>query len=406
MEPVVPMSGIVFSLTAAVREEANRILRASREWPTASAGLAFKILQREATLSGGLFEQPVGNATAILLRRTPVLAAYGYVIDVAPEETVALWIDEFEHLRGREIYPVDGNSFIFNPVEILGVSFGVCSSKVPRGHREWLAGTIMRGLAQGQFKTTVSRLAALAALHLLDEEKARTVGVSAVAVSGLPTHEAVVAACIDFAIGLPAGAVVGDLEQDILQRLLAGAVGINDEAEAAGLLILANRISDRISLISPENAVEQIVVLCRRFPLFVERLRTRQRQRVPLEKIKDEYDVQDLLHAILKLHFDDVRPEEVTPSYAGSSSRVDFHLPNERIVVEAKMTRSNLGQKEVADELIIDANRYRTVPGVETLICLVYDPEKRCQNPTALEGDVEASGVQLRVRAVVCPHGL
>lgn len=225
-------------------------------------------------------------------------------------------------------------------------------------------------------------------------------------VFGLPTHEAVVAACIDFAIGLPAGAVVGDLEQDLLQRLLAGAVGINDEAEAAGLLILANRISDRISLSSPENAVEQIVVLCRRFPLFVERLRTRQRQRVPLEKIKDEYDVQDLLHAILKLHFDDVRPEEVTPSYAGSSSRVDFHLPNERIVVEAKMTRSNLGQKEVADELIIDANRYRTVPGVETLICLVYDPEKRCQNPTALERDVEASGVQLRVRAVVCPHGL
>jgi hypothetical protein len=205
------MSGIVFSLTAAVREEANRILRASREWPTASAGLAFKILQRDATLSGGLFEQPVGNATATLLRRTPVLAAYGYVIDVAPEETVALWIDELEHLRGREIYPVDRNSFIINPVEILGVSFGVCSSKVPREHREWLAGTIMRGLAQGQFKTTVSRLAALAALHLIDEEKARTVGVSAVAVSGLPTHEAVVAACIDFAIGLPAGAVVGDL---------------------------------------------------------------------------------------------------------------------------------------------------------------------------------------------------
>jgi hypothetical protein len=191
-----------------------------------------------------------------------------------------------------------------------------------------------------------------------------------------------------------------------LQRLLVGAVGINDEAEAAALLIWAGRISDRMSLSSPENAVEQIVALCRRFPLFVERLRTRQRQRVPLEKIKDEYDVQDLLHAILKLHFDDVRPEEVTPSYAGSSSRVDFHLPKERIVVEAKMTRSNLGQKEVADELIIDANRYRTVPGVETLICLVYDPDKRCQNPTALERDVEASGVQLSVRAIVCPHGL
>jgi REase_DpnII-MboI len=33
------------------------------------------------------------------------------------------------------------------------------------------------------------------------------------------------------------------------------------------------------------------------------------RDRAPFE-IKDEYDVQDFLHAILKLHFDDVRPEE------------------------------------------------------------------------------------------------
>jgi REase_DpnII-MboI len=32
--------------------------------------------------------------------------------------------------------------------------------------------------------------------------------------------------------------------------------------------------------------------------------------------IKDEYDVQDLLHAILRAFFDDVRPEEFVPSYA------------------------------------------------------------------------------------------
>ena len=156
-------------------------MRASQDWPTASSGLAFKILQRDAALFG-MFERPIGNSTATLLRRTPILAAYGYVIDVTPDQTVALWIDEFEHLRGREIYPVDRNSFIFNPVEIIGVSFGVCSSKVPHEHRQWLAGTILRGLAQGQFKTNVSWLAALAALHLLDEEKARTVSVSAVVV--------------------------------------------------------------------------------------------------------------------------------------------------------------------------------------------------------------------------------
>ena len=48
--------------------------------------------------------------------------------------------------------------------------------------------------------------------------------------------------------------------------------------------------------------------------------------------INDEYDVQDLLHALLTLYFDDIRPEEWTPSYAGSSSRMDFLLKQEKIV--------------------------------------------------------------------------
>ena len=56
-------------------------------------------------------------------------------------------------------------------------------------------------------------------------------------------------------------------------------------------------------------------------------------------KIEDEYDVQDLLHALLLLYFDDVRAEEWTPSYAGKSARMDFLLKNERVVIEVKKTR-------------------------------------------------------------------
>jgi hypothetical protein len=40
--------------------------------------------------------------------------------------------------------------------------------------------------------------------------------------------------------------------------------------------------------------------------------------------ISDEYDVQDLLHAILTGLFDDVRAEEGTPSYGGGAGRMDF----------------------------------------------------------------------------------
>ncbi len=40
-----------------------------------------------------------------------------------------------------------------------------------------------------------------------------------------------------------------------------------------------------------------------------------------------EYDVQDLLHAMLRPWIADIRAEEFTPSYAGASTRMDFLLP-------------------------------------------------------------------------------
>jgi len=399
------MSELVLSATAAVRETALRVLRAAHVWPTAASGLACHILQRAGLPPEGLLGQPPEDPTAQLLRRTPVLAAYGYVVDLCSPAAVALWIEELEHLRGREIYPADRNSFIFNPVEILGVSRGVASERVPKEHREWLSGTLLRGFTQGQFKTILSQLAALSSLSLLDEAKAATVTMSPLAVQLLSTQDALAALCIDLSIGVPPGALAGDLDQELLKRLLTASLPVNDEAEAAALLVLATRLTDGAALSSPDDPVARIITVCRRFPLFADQLRSRQRSRPPFE-IKDEYDVQDLLHAILKLHFDDVRPEEHTPSYAGTSSRVDFLLPKERVVVEAKMTRANLKQKEVADQLIVDAARYGKMPAVLALICLVYDPEKHCKNPQALESDVEASGPRLVVKAVVCPQGL
>lgn len=40
----------------------------------------------------------------------------------------------------------------------------------------------------------------------------------------------------------------------------------------------------------------------------------------------DEYDLQDLVESLLRFLYNDVRPEERTPSYAGSSSVMDFLL--------------------------------------------------------------------------------
>lgn len=105
-------------------------------------------------------------------------------------------------------------------------------------------------------------------------------------------------------------------------------------------------------------------------------------------KIEDEYDVQDLFHALLLLYFDDVRAEEWTPSYAGKSARMDFLLKNEGVVIEVKKTRLGLADKELGDQLIIDVERYKVHPDCKKLICFVYDAEGRIGNPNGLMADL------------------
>lgn len=141
---------------------------------------------------------------------------------------------------------------------------------------------------------------------------------------------------------------------------------------------------------SPETAIKKdklaaLVEICDRFHLVVRQIRQRHDDRPSLE-VEDEYDVQDLLHGLLHLEFDDIRAEEWTPSYAGGSSRMDFLLKDESIVVEVKKTRQKLSAREVGEQLLIDIGKYQGHPGCQTLVCFVYDPEGRIANPRGLAG--------------------
>ena len=146
--------------------------------------------------------------------------------------------------------------------------------------------------------------------------------------------------------------------------------------------------------------VERLII---RFHQVVKRLRVRHDKRGTLD-VKDEYDAQDLLHALLSLHFKDIRPEEWTPSYAGKASRMDFLLKAERLVIEVKMTRETLGEKEVGDQLIVDIARYRAHPDCKTLVCFVYDPLGRIGNPEGLEADLSGVREGLSVSVFIAPR--
>lgn len=143
--------------------------------------------------------------------------------------------------------------------------------------------------------------------------------------------------------------------------------------------------------------------ICHRFHLVARQVRDRHDSRETLE-IEDEYDVQDLLHALLHLHFNDIRPEEYNPSYAGASSRQDFLLKEEEIVIEVKKTRKGLNAKKIGEELIVDIARYKVHPNCKCLVCFVYDPEGRVGNPRGLESDLSSNGEDFSVRVIVGPR--
>ena len=121
-------------------------------------------------------------------------------------------------------------------------------------------------------------------------------------------------------------------------------------------------------------------------------------------EVNDEYDVQDLLRGLLRIHFDDIRPEEWTPSYAGASTRMDFLLKKEQTVIEVKKTRSRLDRKKLAQELIIDKAYYRAHPDCKTLYCLVYDPEQKISNPRGFERDLSDKIGDFETKVFIVPR--
>lgn len=120
-------------------------------------------------------------------------------------------------------------------------------------------------------------------------------------------------------------------------------------------------------------------------------------------RINDEYDVQDLLGALLLHHFDDVRPEEWTPSYAGGSKRMDFLLKDSEIAIEVKMTRKGLKDKELGEQLIVDIANYKQHKNCKCLYCFVYDPEGFIRNPRGIERDLMALDKEMAVKVFIRP---
>jgi hypothetical protein len=145
-----------------------------------------------------------------------------------------------------------------------------------------------------------------------------------------------------------------------------------------------------------------IATLAERLHAVVRQLRDRRESRPTLD-VNDEYDVQDLFHALLTIYFDDIRKEEWAPTYAGGASRMDFLLPEIEAVVEIKMTRPNLSTRQLGEQLIVDIAKYQKHPACRALFCVVYDPDGRISNPRGVESDLNRQDGSIIVRVMIVP---
>lgn len=157
----------------------------------------------------------------------------------------------------------------------------------------------------------------------------------------------------------------------------------------------ANRPSEAALL----DVIENLLL---RYHAVAVQLRKRRQNRDTID-INDEYDVQDLLHALLREHFDDIRPEEWNPSYAGGSSRTDFLLPSIDTFIEVKMTRKGLADREIGEQLIVDIEKYQSHPQCRRLICFVYDPSGYIANPSGIENDLHSKNRDIELQVIISP---
>jgi len=138
----------------------------------------------------------------------------------------------------------------------------------------------------------------------------------------------------------------------------------------------------------PSTLEDLLLTLVRGLPRAMHPLAHRRKDARSLT-FDSEYDIQDLLHSQLRPWIADIRPEEFTPSYAGSSTRMDFLLPTYKLVLETKRVRDKSHAAHIGDELIVDIEHYRRHPDCDRLWCVVYDPFQLIPNPSGLITDLE-----------------
>jgi hypothetical protein len=155
---------------------------------------------------------------------------------------------------------------------------------------------------------------------------------------------------------------------------------------------------------SNKSAIDKIELIFDRFEKIARQLKERNRENKESLKIQDEYDVQYLLHTLLRIYFDDVRDETYFKQHAGVSPRIDFLIEEEKIGIETKVASQNKRAKRIRSELAEDKEQYKSDNMCKVLLCFIYDPNHVLRNPAELEKDISERHPNLETRVTITPY--
>lgn len=102
------------------------------------------------------------------------------------------------------------------------------------------------------------------------------------------------------------------------------------------------------------------------------RLAKRQRGRASFP-CDDEYDAQDRLSSVLAPFFPKMLREEPGGNAGGTTTRIDFLLPDIRTGIEVKASRERRDVRRIGRELKEDIESHAMEGLCEVLMCLVFD---------------------------------
>ena len=179
---------------------------------------------------------------------------------------------------------------------------------------------------------------------------------------------------------------------------------LSSESSASDALIRSDEPMNpvRTMELRSDDPLQVVRRICSRFHLVTRQLRVRRDDRPSLE-VEDEYDVQDLMHALLRLEFDEVQPEEWRPSYATGKTQTNYLLHREKAVIVVKKTKAGLTVRDLSEQVKVDSVTYSSRTDCQTLFCFIYDPEGRIGNPRGLEAELTMVSDGYTVEVIIAP---